>query len=63
MKSEVKDVNVLRVANGWIVRPINNAEYGIGRLEDTHVARTPGELAQLLTDWALEQEKRNADRT
>jgi hypothetical protein len=55
MKPELKDLVVMRVANGWIIRPSRDSHNGYMETFEIHVARTPGELAQLMTDWAHQQ--------
>lgn len=58
MNAEAKHISVSRVANGWVLtarRPDMYESFGDSA---TMVARTPGELAQILTDWAAAQEKK-----
>lgn len=62
MNPQMDEVSILRAANGWIVRPRADMRECTASRE-MYVARTPGELAQLLTDWATQQqEKTNGNR-
>jgi hypothetical protein len=56
MKPENSDITVTRVENGWIVSA--GHDYANDRHGARCVARTPGELAQILTDWAAAQERK-----
>lgn len=42
---------ITRVANGWVIRPGSK----IGLSEFTHIATTPGELAEHVAKWAAPQ--------
>ena len=48
------DIMITRVKNGWMVYPaLEDGSSGLRNPRDTSVARDTGELADLVTEWAV----------
>lgn len=59
MDSKLGVLQVERVANGWVIRGYSYNHFREGGYlpEGTHVARTPGELGDMIAQWAKEQQQ------